>query len=186
MLVERDSNIISYLPEFLQNVQELKELCFTEDIQLDILCQHIQNILADTFVLQASEEKIAQWESFLKIAPNGTLDQRKSYILSLMRGSGKLTEAAIQSIVQAINSTGAIVELKDSSIVIKVLPPLPGLDYLYDDIGQALRPRVPAHLGLQIVRYYVDWATIKSNFSGWGAIKEFESWDAVRNYVPNE
>lgn len=177
------SNLIEYLPSFLQEVREFKALFDPIDKELNILYPIIENLFAEAVIMYCSEDRIKEWEKALKIVPLGTIDERRLYLKALLRGSGKLNEAKIKSMVDAFTGGDAIVTLENSIITVKVLPPNNGEIYRFPDIERALKPLIPAHLGLSVVRFYSTWADIKSNFTDWNAIAESADWNAVKNWI---
>lgn len=177
------SNLIKYLPPFLQEVREFKALFDPIDDEIDILYPIIESLFAEAVISYCSEDRIKEWEKALKIVPQGTVDERRLYIKALLRGTGKLNEAKIKSMVDAFTGGDAIVEFKDSTIIVKVLPPNNDDVYRFPDIERALKPLVPAHLGLSVIRFYSTWSDIKNNFADWNAIGESADWNAVKNWI---
>lgn len=177
-------NLINELPSYWHEVPEMKELQrviqkLFEDIEIES-----DKILLDTFIDTASEERISEWEKCLTVIPKGTLEQRRLYLKAVIRGFGKLNEEKVKSIVNALTGGGAIVIFEAGVITVKVLPPNNGEVYLFPDIERALELRKPAHLGLNVVRYYSTWDIIENRFTTWGEIKShFEDWEEVRNYI---
>ena len=62
--------LLSYLPPFLQEYRELKEILNAEEPEIDKLIQEIQQIKDNQFILSCNEQGIAKFESILKIVPN--------------------------------------------------------------------------------------------------------------------
>lgn len=182
-VTNHDSRLIEYLPEFLREVMEFKALFETEDYEVDILYPSIESIFAEVIIMYCSEERLSQWEEALNIIPKGTVDERRYYVKSVLRGSGKLNEEKIKSIVDAFTGGEAIVTFGSSVITVKILPPNNGEVYRFPDVERALKPLVPAHLGLSVLRYYSTWADIKKNYADWNAVSQAEDWKEIRNYI---
>ena len=182
-VTNRTSNLIKYLPHFLQEVMEFQELFHPIDDEIDILFPYIESIFAEAIIMYCSEERIKEWERDLHIVPTGTLDERRLFIKAMLRGSGKLNEAKIKSVVDAFTGGDAIVTFEDSTIIVKILPPNNGETYRFPDVERALKPLIPAHLGLSVVRYYSTWADIKNNYSSWEAIATAEDWNEIKNWI---
>lgn len=113
--------MLGYLPEFLRTAREIKAILESEGHEIDRLSDNIQLIINDAYIMSASESRIQQWEQKLKIVPAGTLEQRKQFILAVLRGQGKLNETKIKSVVNAFTGGEAIVTFTNSTIDIKIL-----------------------------------------------------------------
>lgn len=176
--------LMDYLPPYWQEVPEMVAIQESLQAELDKVGLGDEQIVLDTFIATASEERISEWEKRLLIVPKGTLEQRRLYLKSVIRGFGKLDEAKIKSIVNALTGGTAIVTFEAGVIVVKVLPPNNGEVFLFPDIERSLETRKPAHLGLNVVRYYSTWGMIKNRFATWGEVKEhFTNWAGVKNYI---
>lgn len=66
----------------------------------------------------------------------------------------------------------------------QVLSPDTTKDYKYDDIERAIKPLVPSHIKLIVIKYFALWSDIVSNFSNWGSVKTMNDWQAVKDYIP--
>lgn len=178
------SNIIHYLPEFLRPFTEFNKIYDAEDPEFDYLYPSIESVFAESTIKYCSEERIKEWEQSLKIKPNGTLAQRRLFLLAKLRGQGKLNEAKIAKIVHAFTGGEAITSFENSTLTVKVLPPNNGEIYLFPDIERALNPLIPAHIGLSVRRWYSTWQDIKQNFADWTAVSTSGAWQDVKNYIP--
>lgn len=177
------SNLIKHLPHFLQEVLEFQELFHPIDDEIDILFPYIESIFAEVIIMYCSEERIKEWERELHIVPTGTLEERRYFIKATLRGSGKLNEAKIKSVVDAFTGGDAIVTFEDSTIIVKVLPPNNGEMYRFPDVERALKPLIPAHLGLSVIRYYSTWSDIKNNAASWETVAQLADWNEVKNWI---
>lgn len=175
--------LMDYLPPYLQNSTIFKAIMKTEGIELDRLQDSIQVIIDDAYILTATEARIEEWEKALGIIPTGTLAQRKSYIISILRGQGKLNESRIKSIVEAFTGGDAEVTFASSTLTVKVLAPALGDVYLYPDVERSLRAKIPAHITLVVQKYYSTWEGVSTNFGSWTDVAAFADWTALKNYV---
>lgn len=184
VLGEPRTQLLPYLPLYSRQSGTYQELMKTVGLELDRFRNEIQTILDDAFVLSAAEDRIEQMEKDLSIIPAGTLEQRKTYIISILRGQGKLNEARIKSIVSAFTGGDAIVTFANSSLMVRILSPALGDVYRFPDVERSLRERVPAHIGLNVIRYYSTWGDVKENFSSWATVASLADWKEVKNYLP--
>lgn len=75
--------LIEYLPPFLAQFEEIKEIMRAEDGQLDDIDRSIQQALNNSFITDCDEYGIKKYETFLSImpGPEDTLESRKSRVL---------------------------------------------------------------------------------------------------------
>lgn len=75
--------IIEYLPEFLQEYREIKEITNSEQIELDIIWGQQGKILNNFFVMDADDAGVSRYESMLGLVkkPGETLDERKFNVI---------------------------------------------------------------------------------------------------------
>lgn len=176
--------MMKYLPEYWHVSPEMQAILEADGLEIDRLLNAILSIYTDGFILSASEARIKEWEQDLKIIPTGTLEQRRMFVLSKLRGAGKLNEAKIKTIVTTFTGGDSIVTFENSEINVKVLPPNNGETFLFPDIERSIKPRKPAHLGLVVERFYSTWGDIKNQFSSWADLSTAKTdWKAVYNHI---
>lgn len=165
--------LVNYLPEFLKNIEDYSQLLNSLDIEIKNLNDGIEYIVKEASILNADESRVEEWEEFLRISKQGTLQQRKKYIIATLTTVGKLNKTKIEEIVNIYtNGGGCIVEFRNSTIIVKVQPPEGNEDVLFPDIDRTLNIMKPAHLGLSVIRYYTIWSEIKDSFSSWEDLKD--------------
>lgn len=177
--------MMNYLPRFWHPNLEMIEILKTVGIELDKLVTAYQIIYTDAFILTAEEKRIKEWERDLQIQPTGTLEQRRLFVLSKLRGSGKLNESKIKNIVSAFTGGyDCIVTFSNSTITVRILPPNNGEVFVFSDIIRTITPRKPAHLGLVVERFYSTWGDIKDQFTSWQDLNDSKTdWNAVKNHI---
>ena len=81
-LMER-KRLIDYLPRFMQNFSEIKELMRVANIESDQMYLKIGQLLNNAFIEDCDEYGIKKYERFLDITPSSedTLERRKSRVL---------------------------------------------------------------------------------------------------------
>lgn len=176
------TQLILYLPLFYREVMETDELTRTEDQEINCIGWLLPWLIDESTITKASKERISQWEKMLKIIPTGTLDQRKMMIIATLRGQGKLTEAKIKSICEAFTGDpDAEVAFHNSRIKIRIYPPGNGEVFLFPDVYRALEPLKPAHIGLEVERWYCTWGDVKQRQEDWQAVKDnFKDWNELK------
>lgn len=190
----QDINLIKYLPDFLQNIQEFNVLFDTEGRELDQFELNKEKVKDDMFLTSASNDAITRVEKFINIKGLGTLEQRRSYLISLFQKGKKFSEQKIKDITKTITGSDSIVTFLDANdaentkagngvLQIQVLSPDNSKNYLYNDIARALKPLVPGHIDLLVIKYYSEWADISKNYANWTAIKAASSWQSINDYI---
>ncbi len=192
---ERTVYLEKLVPDYISEVAEFHTLFQTENLELDKLYTSLGTIKSDAFITTASNDAISRREKFIGIKPEGTLEQRKNYLKSLNSRSNKLNETAIKSIAKAIAGSDCIIHFFGANEVnnpalgygflrVQVLSPDGSKDYRYEDIERAIKPLVPGHLKLVVIKYFSRWMDISLNFSDWNTVKSFSSWGTLKNYIP--
>lgn len=193
--IERKTNLIRYIPPVLQDVLEYNVIFDSENVELDYFYDSIKQVGLDAFIRTASAEKITRLETFLGFKGIGTLEQRRTYLLSLFRKGNKLNENSIKEITRTITGSDCIVTFYGSDeasnpqpgiglLSVQVLSPDNSKNYRYEDIYRALSPLVPGHIKLVVIKYFATWGDVKKNFADWSAVNSLASWRDVKNYIP--
>lgn len=185
LIVTSPEKLIYYLPKYWYDIREMYALCKAEDVEVDFLHWNIKRIQDEQFILTSSENRIKQWERFLKIPPVGGLNDRKQHILSTIQSSLKLNEKNLKLIMKTINNKGAIIKFENSTLIIESFSDT-DKDFI-KIVEKIIKPKLPAHLGLSIKKYYCAWIDLKTDYNGksWENQKiDFRSWKDIRNYLP--
>ncbi len=147
------------------------------------------------FIISSSHDAIKRIEDFLRIKGQGTLAQRKSYLIALSQRGNKLNELKIRDIVNTITGSECIVSFFAANepnnptpgyglLKIQVLSPDNSKDYKYDDVARSIKPLAPAHIKLDVIRFFATWDDILENFSDWNAVASMPDWQIIRDYIP--
>ena len=191
-------NLISYIPDYLQDIAEFKVIMDTESKELNDYFNKIEQTLDFQFIDYMDIETLSRYEAFLGIKGEGTVEQRRAYIKALYNRRGKLSESTIKNIVKAITGGKAIVhfytadeelnpEQGQGLLLIRVLSPDPNVDYKFDDIIRAISSYKPAHIKINIVKYFTAWSDISDLYTDWNNIKSnFTNWQEIKDYIPED
>ncbi len=81
----RDVNLISYLPQFMQEYKELKKLFEIEEPELESIFEQMDIIRKNLFIESCDENGIKRFEKLLKITPSKTdsLEVRRDRVKAL-------------------------------------------------------------------------------------------------------
>ena len=76
--------LIDYLPEFMQDMKEIKVLLSAEDTDVEALKIDIEDIFKDQYFLEATETGLKHYEDMLNIVPKitDTFETRRFRLLS--------------------------------------------------------------------------------------------------------
>ena len=179
---------LSHLPPFMRELLEIAAIAAEIDAEHDQLLAAMAALDLDTVISTASAARIAEWEQALGIiAQDRTLDQRRQFVLSQIRGAGKLNEAKIRAVVTAfltVRDSTVVFDPETSLVEIHIIP-VNWWD-LFDgsEIERALEPQLPAHLALPIDRAFNDWQDIADTYDSWADIKATAAdWAELKNKV---
>lgn len=105
MEAERVACLEKFVPDFISETKQFKTIFDIEDENFDNLYFQIENIKSDAFITTASNDAIVRLENFMSIKGLGTLDQRKSYLISMLQKGNKLSEMLRDKINEIFNKT---------------------------------------------------------------------------------
>ena len=189
VLVLSAKRMMEYLPPFWHEYAEMQQILQNEGLELDDLDDSSNCILNDAFILTMGESRIEEWEAWLKLPPNGTLDDRRMAILSYFAVIAKMTRESIEVLVASLYSNArAEVIFKNSTIniTIKPLPDHDADELDFQRLLDQLKLRKPCHITLFTERWYCTWGDIKNGFNTWQALKDDRTnWQHVIQFIPN-
>lgn len=180
--------MMSYLPQYWHDNLEMQQILNSHGVELDEVNTKGDTIFTESFIMQCSESRIEEWETWLGIGHDGTLEERRLRIYSYFCVVSKLSKQSIQALVSLLyNGARAEVKLKDS-IITMVITPLPEhyTDRLTDfsKLLNQLAVRKPCHLGLHAERFYCSWGDVKKGFNTWGSLNsKMPTWDNVTLFI---
>lgn len=184
-----EERMINYYPDVLKSILEYQAIMYTEGAEIDLLKERTEQLVNDAYMETMGEERTRQWEKVFGItpSPDSTLQDRRNVILARRRGVGKLNSKKIESIVNAFTKGSAITLFRNGVIIVRVLPPPNNEQYRFPDVENELRRRRPAHLDLEVSKYYSSWLEVATEFTDWNdLLASFASWKEVKEYVPDE
>lgn len=177
----------SYYPEVIRSIEEFKAIIDGEYPEFDELSNRFDEITNDAYLSTMGENRVEQWENILGITPldDSTIEDRRETIIARIRGQGKLNTELINSIVNAFTGGTAHSWVENSVLYVEITPPPGNKSFLFPNVEQELKQKVPAHLGFQVSRNYYEWGDIKTTYSTWQDVKEgFTTWNDVCLFSP--
>ncbi len=193
--LEQSVNLADDIPDFMQDIMEFNVIYDIENPSIDRLHFDTEKVKNDMFITSSSNDSITRLEKFLKIKGQGTLEQRKSYLISLLQKGKKLNEQRIKNIANTITGSDCIItfyaadelgnpEQGHGLIRVQVLSPDNSKDYRYEDIARALKVLVPGHIKFLVIKYYSTWSDVITEYNSWLEIKGLNNWQKIKEYIP--
>ncbi|GAB6927042.1 hypothetical protein JCM10914A_10250 [Paenibacillus sp. JCM 10914] len=139
-----------YLPDYYDGVLEMEELLSSEGVEVEKLMGRIEELLMQSYPDLATWT-LNRYEKDLHITPEAgkPIEQRRSVIISKMRGNGKVSGNLLKSVAQAYDGGQVNVSVEPARyrIIITFIDTL-GVPVNIDDLKKALDDIKPAHLSL--------------------------------------
>lgn len=160
--MDREINILNYLPDFLKEFREFRELAAAENPELILIWRLLEDVLNDQFVADATENGIKRWETILKIFPKGSdsLEVRKFRILARLNEKLPYTRRTLESQLDALcGELGYSVELRNDeyTLVVRVALAEKGK---FDEVSSLLKRTVPANIIIDLSLLYNTHAVL--------------------------
>lgn len=195
MDIKNTVDIGEYLPEFVAQTREFKEIIREENKQLNIFSNHLDNTIDNNYIQYSDEYGIARIEKFLKIKPLGTLSQRKDFLRVLYLNGNKTNKTRIEEIIKNVTGGKAIIKFwaedesgnlagKQGYLEIKVLSPDISKDYNFSNLERLIRPLIAAHIKLSIKKWFATWNDLKESHANWEAVKNSSDWECIYSFIP--
>lgn len=159
----RNVNIIEYLPNVIKDVKEFNEIAKTENPEITLLWENIQNVFDDQFVKYATENGVKRWEKILEIIPkaNHTLEDRKFVILAKLNEKLPYTIRVLhQMLAQLCGKDGYELTLNHNIYELNILVELKSKN-MVEAVEDLFRRILPANLGFTVKIRYNQHMTLK-------------------------
>lgn len=148
--------LIDYLPSFIQDFHEMKQIMSAEQLEFDGLWGSCGNALDDMFISYATENGVKRWEKIVGITPKDTdtLDERKFRILTKMNQELPYTISKLkESLTVLCGENGFEIDLQPSIYHIKIKLALSNKNN-YKDVVDLLVKMIPANLTQEVQIMY--------------------------------
>lgn len=140
--------LIDYLPGFMQEYAEMRELMDAQQPDADAFNDGVSRVWANQFISDADDYGVNRWEKMLGITPKATdtLDERKFRILSWWTSELPYTSRKLEehlSELCGVDNYKVTIDNKNYRITIKL-----GLSNQtnYDDVVEMVERIVPANM----------------------------------------
>lgn len=163
--METNRFLIDYLPPYVQEYLEIKEIMKAEQPEIDGLWSAVEKALADQYILDATEYGVKRWETMLLISPKDTdnLDERKFRILTRLNQELPYTLTRLKEVLTTLcGNDGFFIELNAAEYHIQVKLAL-GNKNNYQDVVNLLKKMIPANM-TQVVSILYNTHMVLSPF----------------------
>jgi hypothetical protein len=185
--INSKDRMFNYYPKVIQTILEFKAITDHEGQELNDLRVGLDDVIANAYLGTMLEDRIILWENVLGIRPleGTTFEDRRETVIARIRGQGKLNTTLINNIVNVFTGGTAISWVEDSVLYVEITPPPNNKQFVFENVEQELRNKVPAHLDFKVSRNYYTWGDIKDNFATWNDVQtELGTWESVYLFVP--
>lgn len=143
-----DRKLIDYLPPFIQQYKEIKTIMDAEQFTIEVMWNDTENVFADQFVQDATENGVSRYEKILGITPKGTytLEERKFNILARMNEQLPYTMKQLHnSLASLVGEDGYTLKLDANSYKLTVKLALSNENNI-EAVEQLLYKMLPANI----------------------------------------
>lgn len=158
--LDREINILNYLPCFLKEFREIRQLADAENPELLLLWETLRDVLNDQFVKDSTENGIKSWEKILKITPKGSesLDDRKFRVLTRLNEKLPFTYTGLErQLLSLCGEEGYLLRLMNNEYTLIVKVALKAKSN-FEDIKKLLQRIVPANMLIDLsLLYNTHW-----------------------------
>lgn len=175
--------LIQYFPEYYQHSKVIENICKAQEEGLNELSTDVAESQNQLFP-ETADILLYRWEQIYGITPDESkpIDERRSYLMSKMRGQGICTEDLIKNVAESF-ANGEVELIEDYSnynfkikfVSSKGAPPN------IDDLTAAIEEIKPAHLNFEYVYIYNTWAMIEAQEMTWTQASAY-TWDELRTH----
>ena len=104
----REIDLMSYLPEYLQEYKELEKALKAQQPEVQKLAEATERIKNNQFITTADEEGIRKFETMLEVTAldNDTLENRKFRVLSRWNNTIPYTAAVLRKRLESESTRG--------------------------------------------------------------------------------
>lgn len=166
--INRDiqKSMMRYIPNYYYDSFVVGEIIRVDAIELETLNSDIDDVLNQFFV-ETATWGLNIWEKIAGIPinpPGKTNDQRRSLIISKLRGIGVVNVTLIQNVAQSFTNGEVDVTDDPSTYSIKItFVGTRGQPDNIDGIKAAINAIIPAHIGATYVLTYLSWSELETN-----------------------
>lgn len=155
------SNIVTYLPEYLQDIREYKEICSSENIELEQLEKRIEDVINEVNVQTASNYGLSRYEKIFNIVNTTTdVEERRfkvrSKLINQLPFNMKWLENKLRNLV-GVDNYKIVLDANNYQITIQI-------SHVFPDVAEVLindfSKQFPANLVIVINLFQTEIAQL--------------------------
>lgn len=154
---------MGYLPSFYHGIRDMKAIANAEGAELDKLDESLVDLI-DQYYPETATWALSRYEQDLSIPvnPSKPLEQRRSVVISKMRGSGKVSASMLKNVAQAYErgSIEVSVQPAEYKVTIHFRDTL-GIPPNLSDLQSAIEAIKPAHMAVTYALRYLTIAEVE-------------------------
>lgn len=162
--MEIDRELINYLPPFMREYKEIKQIMATEQIEIQAVWDAVEEVENNQFVASSGDSGLKRWEKILDIVPKATdtLEERRFRILSRINFELPYTIKRLREILTTLcGADGFEITVEGYEIEIKLAL---GNASMYEDVELLLNNTIPANM-LKHIKIMYNTYRILSGFT---------------------
>ena len=151
-MINKYNELTQYVPKRYWDNDEVQKLIYEKlTNRLNWLAGIFEEIVNNAYITDMKEEALSKLEKEFKIKPDGemTLEDRKDFLISILRGVGVTNVERLKIIAKSYEcgDIEVIQNYSSYSIIIKFVSIL-GIPKRLNDLKKAIEKVVPCHLGI--------------------------------------
>ena len=170
MMINKYNELTQYVPKRYWGNDEVQKLIYEKlSERLNWLEGIFEEIVNNAYIKDMNEEALSKLEKEFKIKPDSemTLEERKEYLLSILRGMGVTNVERLKIIAKSYDcgDIEVIQNYSSYSIIIKFVS-VKGTPKRVNDLKKAIEKVIPCHLGVSYefiynTVYYLRQCTVR-------------------------
>jgi len=163
VLLDREINILNYLPDFIKEFREFKMLAEAENPELLTIRETFDNVMHDQFVKDSTENGVKSWEKILKISPKGSdmLEDRKFRILASLNEKLPYTYIKLEQLLASLcGDMGYSLKLLNNAYTLVVRVALTAKSN-FEEVKKLLQRTIPANMIIDLSLLYNQHLLLK-------------------------
>lgn len=179
---------MQYLPDYYQESRVMQAIAEVQGKEVGNFWATLDEILKQFFVETATEWGLDIWEQMLGLSSDTSkpVDQRRSVIISKLRGIGTATVSLIKNV--AASYTNSEIEVTENyttySFTIKFVD-VRGIPPNVDDLKAVIEEIKPAHLAVDYQFTYTVWGELATWSKTWGELNAIGlTWQNLMTWKP--
>lgn len=155
--------LLDYLPQFMQDMKEIKVLLSAEDMDIEALKVDVENVFKDQYFLESTENGLKHYEEMLGIVPKLTdsIETRRFRLLARFNEQLPYTEITIKRQLEILcGKDGCSFEVifNEYRVIVKIALIS---KVMFDEAKKLLERVLPANLILDLDLMYNQHLTLE-------------------------